>query len=184
MQVLGIVGSPRKGGNTDILVSEILAGAKEKGAKTKKIYLNDLSISACQACMHCKEDDGCRIEDDMQKVYKDILKSDVLILGSPVYWFTVSAQMKLFLDRVYALLDKNYQSKISGKKAVLVFAQADPDTSNTVPIVDMFKKSFEFLGLKLVGKLAATADEKGEVAKKKAIMSRARKLGAKIASLK
>jgi len=99
MKVLGINGSPRKGGNTDILLNNTLKGAQNKGARVEKIVLNDLKFSPCQECENMPSDRFCIIEDDMQAVYRKIEESDAIILTSPIFFGSLSAQTKMMIDR-------------------------------------------------------------------------------------
>ncbi len=99
MKVVGFVGSPVRGGNVDLLVDRVLAGAASRGAATQKVLLNELSIRACQSCGIDNHAGICRIDDDMRGVYRLLAESDVIVLGTPVYFDTVSAQMKLMFDR-------------------------------------------------------------------------------------
>lgn len=109
MKILGIVGSPRKGGNTDILVSQVLKGAVSKGAEQERIYLDDLQMYPCKACSKCASTGECIIEDDFHKVLKKIKESDAVVLGSPIYCQTVTAQTKILIDRVESSqLSKSY----------------------------------------------------------------------------
>jgi multimeric flavodoxin WrbA len=101
---LGLVGSPIRGGNVDLLVDQVLAGATSQGAHIEKIFLNDLTIRPCQSCGPGPHDGGshaghCRIDDDMRQVHTLLDAADILILGTPVYFDTVSAQTKLMIDR-------------------------------------------------------------------------------------
>ncbi len=101
---LGLVGSPIRGGNVDLLVDQVLAGAASQGAHVEKVFLNDLTIRPCQSCGPVPHDVGshaghCRIDDDMREVHALLDTADILILGTPVYFDTVSAQMKLMIDR-------------------------------------------------------------------------------------
>ncbi|BDZ70449.1 flavodoxin family protein [Methanobacterium petrolearium] len=101
MKVVGFTGSPRKNSNTEILVKEALKGAGAAGADTAIFNLNQMSIKPCQACMHCKSHEGeCDIRDDMQIIYNEIQDADAFILGSPVYMWQMTAQAKLFTDRL------------------------------------------------------------------------------------
>ena len=104
MKVCGIVGSPRKNGNVDLLVSQVLKGARSKGAEAEKIYLNDLSIKPCQSCGVDPYPRFCLYDDDMKQVYTLLESSDAVVLGSPVYFDTVSAQVKLMIDRCNCLM--------------------------------------------------------------------------------
>jgi multimeric flavodoxin WrbA len=114
MKVLGIVGSPRQGGNTEILVEEALAAAREAGAKTEIVLLADKQIAPCDACRSCVKTGACKINDDMQPIYKQMEAADALLLGSPVYFGYVTAQMKALIDRTYLFLrDFNLRGKVA-----------------------------------------------------------------------
>ena len=99
MHVLGISGSPRKDGNTEILLNKALSGLQEKGLDVEKIRLNDLKIAPCQECDVVNDDGTCRVEDDFQSLYNKIMNADILILASPIFFGSVSAQMKIMIDR-------------------------------------------------------------------------------------
>ena len=99
MRVLGISGSPRKGGNTDTLLDKALEGARSKGAETEKVILNDLRMVPCQECEKVRDDGTCKIEDDFQGLYEKIKKADALILASPIFFGSLSAQTKIMIDR-------------------------------------------------------------------------------------
>jgi len=119
MKVLGINGSPRIGGNTDILLDKVLEGAESKGAETEKIILNKLKFSPCQECEGTRDDGECIIHDDMHELYRKIKDADVLVLASPVFFGSLSAQTKMMIDRFqcvwrlkYALnKDTDYKKK-------------------------------------------------------------------------
>jgi hypothetical protein len=98
-KVLGVVGSPRKNGNTHILVSRILEGAEKQGAAAETIFLNDLNIRECNGCHACWRGKRCSKKDDMRDIYPKIIESDVIVFGTPVYWYGPTALMKGFMDR-------------------------------------------------------------------------------------
>ncbi|WP_054033572.1 flavodoxin family protein [Desulfatitalea tepidiphila] len=102
MKILGLVCSPRKAGNTEILVEAALSGAREKGAQTEWVCVADKQISPCDACGACAVDGICVIEDDMQEIYQKLELADGIIFGTPVYFLNVSAQAKAVMDRTYA----------------------------------------------------------------------------------
>jgi len=108
VRVLGLNGSPRRGGNTDLLLAQVMKGAESKGAETKAIILNDLDITPCQHCDACFEAGVCRIKDDMQTVYKEMEKADRIVLASPVHFLGLTAQMKAMIDRGQALWARKY----------------------------------------------------------------------------
>ncbi len=99
MKAAGFVASPIRGGSVDLLVDQVLAGAASTGADVEKVFLNDLTIRPCQSCGIDNSAGRCRIEDDMRRLERLLLESDLLVLGTPVYFDTVSAQMKLMIDR-------------------------------------------------------------------------------------
>jgi len=101
MKALGIVGSPRKDGNTACLVRQALRGLKEHGIETETIFLADYDFRDCTGCEGCRETFACVIQDDMQKIYPKLLEADAVVLGSPTYFYDVTAIMKAFLDRLY-----------------------------------------------------------------------------------
>jgi hypothetical protein len=112
LKVLGLAGSPRRGGNTDLLLAEVLKGAQSQGAKVKTIVLNKLKMTPCQHCDACFEAGVCRFNDDMQTVYKELEKADRIVLASPVHFMGVSAQAKIMIDRCQALWARKYILKI------------------------------------------------------------------------
>lgn len=101
--ILGLVGSPRKGKNTDQLVESALQGSKNAGAKISKIYLNDLKIKPCQACQKHPYPKYCIYNDGMNKLYKLFEQVDGIVLGTPAYYETISSQTKLMIDRCNCL---------------------------------------------------------------------------------
>jgi multimeric flavodoxin WrbA len=100
MRVLGISGSPRKGGNTDIIIQEALKAAEGEGADTRLIRLSDYKLEPCNACGTCQKTKNCVIDDGAEKIYQEIAKADGVILGCPSYFQGVTAQMKTFIDRI------------------------------------------------------------------------------------
>lgn len=102
-RVLGIVGSPRRGGNTELLVDEVLSGAQEVGAHTTKYILNELNIIPCQACGGCYKSRECVQEDDMKELLGEMDTCIIWVLGTPIYWWGPSGQFKVFLDRWYGV---------------------------------------------------------------------------------
>ena len=114
MKILGIVCSPRKGGNTEILVKEALASAREAGAQTELVSVVGQNIAPCDACGSCGKTGVCHIQDDMQSIYQQLEAADAIILGSPVYFGSVSAQAKAIMDRTFSLLmDRRLKGKVA-----------------------------------------------------------------------
>ena len=104
MKVLGIVCSPRKGGNTEILVEAALAAAREAGAETDIFLVAGKTIGGCQACHNCHKHGVCKLNDDMQALYPKMEAADAFVFGSPVYFHGVTAQAKAVIDRTFYFL--------------------------------------------------------------------------------
>lgn len=111
MKVLGIMGSPRIKGNTDLLLDEALRGAKEGGAEVEKIVVDKLKIAPCREYYGCLNDGNCVIRDDMDDVYPKIIDADVVIVASPIFFYTVSAQLMLLISRCQSLWARKYVLK-------------------------------------------------------------------------
>jgi len=119
VKVLGIVCSPRKGGNTEIMVREALEAAKTDGAETEMVLLSGKNISPCDGCEACNQTGVCHIKDDMQGIHEQMKKADGIILGTPVYFANVSAQAKIVMDRTEAFLrSRALRGKVGGALVV------------------------------------------------------------------
>ncbi len=174
MKVLGLVASPRKGGNTDMLVSAVLYGAGSSGNEIEKLFLYDFDISPCVDCRGCKNHNGqCVLKDGMKLLYPKLDEADVIVFGTPLYWYGPTAKMKLMVDRFRPYI---LSRKLKGKKAVLV-VPSEEGAKACKHLIGMFDLSFRYLGLDLVGKILATASEKGEVKEKPKILDEAFHLG-------
>ena len=103
MKMLGILGSSRSNGNTEILLDRALGKTREQGGTAEKILLRDLSFGPCDGCMGCADTGQCIVEDDMQQVYDAIRAADGIIWASPVYYWSMSGLTKMALDRTFAL---------------------------------------------------------------------------------
>jgi multimeric flavodoxin WrbA len=111
MKVLGIYGSPRKGGNSDQLLDKALEGAQSAGAEILRVYARDLNMCGCIECGGCERTGECVVKDDMQTVYPLMDEADVIILSSPIFFYGVTAQVKALIDRAQARWAKKMLSK-------------------------------------------------------------------------
>jgi len=181
-KILGIMGSPRKNGNTHVLISKILEGVKISGAETEILFLNDFNIKECDGCHACWKGNQCSKHDEMNMLYLKIIESDVLIFGTPVYWYGPTALIKAFLDRfVYFNCPENRQ-KIKDKKAILVVPFEEKNLETVAPLITMFEKSFEYLEIRLIEQIIVPGvTKKGEVSEIATIMNKCFELGKKIA---
>ncbi|WP_323736113.1 flavodoxin family protein [Methanosphaera sp. ISO3-F5] len=150
MKVLGIVGSPRKNGNCDVLVKEFLEAVD---ADTEYIFLNEKELNGCNACMGCVEGD-CVIDDDGNEIIKALLDADVLVFSSPIYYGQITAQAKSFIDRFYQI-SRNPEKTLEGKKVVTIFTQAQPENVFGNYIESFKTMPFGFMGMEVVGNVTA-----------------------------
>jgi len=177
-QILSVVGSPRRNGNTHILVSKIAQGAIENGAVVDELLLGELSITECDGCHACWKGRDCSKTDDMQDLYPKIIASDVIIFGTPVYWYGPTALMKAFIDRfVYFNCPEN-RKKIQGLSAVIAvpFEEDNPEMASGV--VEFFRKSLAYLEIKLLGQIIVPGvGEKGAIRRRDEYLQQAYDLG-------
>lgn len=183
MHVLGVMGSPRVGGNSDILLDEALKGAAEMGAKAEKIVLNELSIKGCNDCGGCNETGTCVIDDDMHKVLLRVREADYIVHAVPIYFWSMTAQMKAYIDRWCTFFDaswkwhKEYEGEMKGKKIGVITVCGDADTSICDPVEEVFKSLCRYCGLEFVDCLKVSAYAKGDVSKNQKAKDAAFRLG-------
>lgn len=188
MRILGVLGSPRAGGNSDVLLEQALAGAREMGAKAEKIFLSRKKISGCLDCAKCNETGRCVIKDDMPAIHAKILEADAIIHSVPLYFWAMTSQMKAYLDRWCAFFDGSwnwhtgYAPIMKGKKIGLITVCGDPNVRATDPIVHSFRATCKFSGLTLLPIVRASAYGRGEIDKDEKAKQAARALGRKAAS--
>jgi len=181
--ILGIVGSPRRNGNTHVLVCRILDGARDAGAQADALFLADLTIRECDGCHACWQGKSCSKHDDMIDLFDRIARADVLVFGTPVYWYGPTALMKAFLDRfVYFNCPAN-RAKIRGRAAALAVPFEDTATETADLLVQSFDKSLRYLEMNLVACLLVPGvTRKGEIAEKADRMKEAYALGVQLAA--
>ena len=159
MKVLGIIGSKRKNGNTAYLVKQALQTIESKDVETELIFLGDYNISGCTGCEGCKDTYKCVIMDDMQKIYPLIINSDAIVLGSPTYFYNITADMKAFIERLYCFQvfaenDRSVWSSINeslgGKYAVVIAICEQNDEEDMGFTAQAMKKPLEGLGYRVI----------------------------------
>ena len=179
-KVVVLLGSPRKKGNSAILAAQIAKGAKAAGAKVETIYLQGLKIAPCRSCYACQKEKsrGCAIKDAMQGLYPKLLAADAWVIASPVYWFTMSAQTKIFMDRCFALLAYGKEA-FAGKRIAIAmsYGDADPFGSGCVNALRTFQDAFNYTGAKIVGMVYGSAYGAGEIRANDVLMKAAGELG-------
>jgi len=183
-KILVLFSSPRKKGNSAALANQIIKGAKSEGANVETVFLNAMNISPCQACYACRKKDskGCAIDDDMQSIYPKLVEFDTWVIASPVYWFTMAAQAKLFMDRCFAML-AYANNPFAGKRIAIAmsYGDADPFNSGCVNALRAFQDSFNYVGADIIGMVYGSAEAPGEIKANADLMKRAEKLGKKLA---
>jgi multimeric flavodoxin WrbA len=182
-KVVIALGSPRKNGNSAALAEQIALGAESAGAKVETLFLHGMNISPCQSCWHCWKPDaeGCAIDDDMQTIYPKLLEADAWVIASPVYWFNVSAQTKLFIDRLLAL--PAYDSNaFAGRGIGIAMSYGDVDVykSGCINALRSLEDSIRYIKAELIGMVYGSAHEPGEIRKNTALMAEALELGKKL----
>ncbi|NYT01190.1 MAG: flavodoxin family protein [Methanosarcinales archaeon] len=180
MRVLALVGSPRVDGNTDMLVEELLQGARASNHDCQKLYLYHYDILPCLDCRRCKQGSFvCSLKDEMDELYPLLEAADLIVFGTPVYWYGPTGKMKLFIDRLRPFIASK---RLKGKAGLLV-SPSEEGAEGCRPLVEMFRSSLDYLEMEFAGSLLAKAYEKGEVAASHDDMQRAYRLGTVLQSL-
>ncbi|MDR2811605.1 MAG: flavodoxin family protein [Endomicrobium sp.] len=188
MKIIGFIASPRKEGNTAWILNKILEGAKEHGAETQSWYFSDLDIEPCRGCFGCKQSaPRCIINDDMQKLYEAVEHTDALVLGSPVYMGQMSAQSKIFTDRLFARFSPRFspyfkEENAAKKKLILVFNQGNPDSSMFQLYFDYTKRMFQLLEFDVKGIHIVAGMRNGPAHERKDLQSVMKNIGSSLVS--
>lgn len=179
-KVIVILGSPRKKGNSAILAAKIAKGAKSGGAKVETIYLHGTNIAPCRSCYACRKEKskGCATKDEMQTLYPKLLEAEAWVIASPVYWFTMSAQTKIFMDRCFAL-PAYKEEAFNGKRIAIAmtYGDVDPFGSGCVNALRAFQDAFRYAGAEIVGMVYGSANGAGEIRANETLMREAEELG-------
>ncbi len=184
MKILGIVGSTRRGGNTETLVREVLDAAEKEGAETRLVFLSEFKLSPCNACHVCdaRSPPTCTIKDDVDKITALMSEADGIVIGSPVYYGGVSAEVKIFFERV-GYLDrcrekKAFRNRIGG---AVVVARRSGMSATTSEIVNFL------LAMKMIvpgsARVSGLGNKRGEVKSDEEGIRAARELGADMVRL-
>lgn len=182
IRALGIVGSPRRGGNTDCLVSETLRGAAAAGAISSSIFLADLKIAPCNACDACRDDGQCIHDDDMPALLERMRQSHIWVLGTPVYWWGPSAQFKTFVDRWYQA-EPQVEATFGNKRVILTIPMGDDDPATARHTVGMLTDALHYVKAELFAVvLAPGANNVGDVRGKRDLLAAAYRAGKQAAT--
>jgi multimeric flavodoxin WrbA len=185
VKVLGIYGSPRQGGNTDLLLDHVLEGARAAGAEVRTLHARNLKIGGCLECGGCDDTGECVVPDDMQKVYPLLEEAQIIFLAAPVFFYNVPAQLKALIDRTQALWSKRRLETPAEKLKVLeggkgyLIAVGATKGANLFQGCELTARYFyEALGMTYEGALLFNKVEaKGEILHQRDAMSQALAFG-------
>ena len=167
MKIFSALGSPNKNGNTATLLAQYLRGVKENhnDIEYSNVFLQEKNIRGCRGCNACKKAlDTCVIEDDMQILYEEIKNSDIIVFATPVYWWSMTSQLKTFIDRLYAIKFDIFK----GKEVVLLMTHGGTEEDSGAKIVqNSVEQMSEYLEMKFTewygvstGEIAVSDNEK------------------------
>ena len=160
MKYLIINGSPRKNGNTSFQLRHIAQTLSRLYVETTTIELYEKTISPCDDCRQCKKEPFfCPVDNDMQEIYAELDSADGIVFGSPIYWYSVTAPMKAFIDR----LRPYYLNKKLTRKNAIVVLSAGSGKGDCDLAIEMFDRIFKALGINPVGIITAEAYDEGDV---------------------
>lgn len=178
-----VLSSPRKKSNSSALAQAIGKGFKNAGGKVEVVDLAKLNVSPCVACELCQKKPGhCSLKDDMPGLFPKIIAAEAVVLASPVYWFNLSAQIKAFLDRCFAVAahpDGPFSQKTFA--AALAYGDVDPLASGGVNAIRSLQDMCGYTGAKWAGCVYGSAMEKGLLAKNEDLLNQAFNLGLALA---
>lgn len=188
VRVVGFLGSPRVGGNTDLLLDAALEGARKAGGDTEKVVLERLDLRGCRECERCFPNGRCVLKDDMQPIYKSLDELDVIVIASPIFFSGLTAQMKMMIDRCQCLWARKYllgKPIGGGRKRVGAFlsvgGRGDLSFKGAVSVV---KSLFLSIDVEYAGELMIAGIEgKGAVSKYPTALKEAQELGARLVEM-
>jgi len=186
MKILGIMGSPRVKGNTDLLLEEALRGARSRQAEVEKLAVDRLKIAPCREYYGCLRDGKCVIRDDMDAIYDKLMEADGIIVASPIFFYSVSAQLKLLIDRCQALWARKYVLKQPprrpGRKGAFIAVGATRGERLFEGTVLTIRYFFQAVDVEYAGELLIRGvDKRGEIKEHPDLLNAAYELGRKLA---
>jgi multimeric flavodoxin WrbA len=186
VKVLGIMGSPRVKGNTDLLLEEALKGAKSQGADVEKLVVDKLNIAPCKEYLGCFKNGNCVIRDDMDAIYPKLLDADVVIIASPIFFYGVTSQAKALIDRSQALWARKHILKLTlpngGRKGAFIAVGATKGKRLFEGVTLTVKYFFEAIGVEYTDELLVRGvDARGEIKQHPTALADAFELGKSLA---
>ncbi len=147
MKTIAISGSPRQKGNTERLLAKALEGAREQGHETQLYRLEDMNVHGCRGCMACFQKGACIHVDDMTPLYRAIMESNHVILGSPVYMMQMTSQLKTCVDRFMCFINPDFSSRLpKGIRISLFFSYGSAPQELVMPYVENTMQAMKIIG--------------------------------------
>lgn len=178
MKILGVSTSFRKASNTEILLREALTCAESEGAEVEYLSVISKDIKPCEGCLSCTKTGKCQINDGMQEIYPKLIAADGIILGTPVFFWSVSGMAKVFIDRTFALRFPSLQ--LANKVGGVIIVASRTGLMNAVEVINQFFQSNHMLVTDAVTGLGRAP---GTVRKDKFAMKQAYELGKQMVAL-
>lgn len=182
VKILGIMGSPRAGGNTDLLLQSAEKGVVSGGALFETVRLREAAPTECDGCHVCWSGKPCARRDTMNDIYPKIAEADGVIFGTPVYWYAPTGLMKTFIDRFVYFNCEAHRGQIRGTRAatIIPFEETDPETVR--PVLEFFERSLGYLGMQIVSQFTVPGvTGRGEVKQNSDALCGAEAVGRKLA---
>lgn len=178
-KIIAFYVSARKNGFSNQLVDQVIAGAKSRGAEILSYNLND-GIRGCQGCMYCRTHEGCAQRDGLASFYEEYRDAEGFVIGFPIYFGNISGQGKIWLDRMYPLLAKDFSPRCPGRKCVAVYSQGNPDPDFCRTAIDANNRFLKLLGADLIDSILSCGSTDPEYQMPEELKNRAFKAGIKL----
>lgn len=181
IKLLGIVGSPRKEGNTETIIKEVLRAGEQEGAETELLHLVDFNLEPCNGCRTCWETKECIIKDDAEKILNKMKEFDGIVIGSPVYFYNINSQTKMFIDRVGYLNYVRGRPAFKNKVGAAIVVAARSGLMNSLSQILLFLTAARMIVASPV--VAALGSTKGDVINDTSGIESAKELGKKMVKI-
>ncbi|OPF83714.1 NAD(P)H dehydrogenase [Streptomyces antioxidans] len=171
MKILAVSSSPRKDSNSGLLAQAVLDGAASRGHSTELVHLTDTVTAPLRDCRSCRQDDGtCSIEDNYEQlVLQKVLSADAIVFATPLYWYGMSGQLKIFIDRLFCYIKSDYpdcesvREQLVGKRMVVTISSEESYPGAVSSIVAQMQEFARYLHSDLVGVVRGIGNTRGEV---------------------
>lgn len=182
-KIVVFAGSPRqKDGQTWALLAQLVKGAESNNASVVTYNLNDPGLRGCQGCFYCRKHPTCSVDDMLKPAYEDIAAADALVVTSPIYFADVSGQAKIWLDRMFPMLDgTSFAPRNPGKRVATIFSQGDGDAGRFEPAIKRFHRFLQVFGWKIEDSLVCAGVSSPDFVLSEQLKEQALQLGRRLA---